>query len=92
MRVYGGLRGFTGVLWGFIGVYRGLWGFMGVLWRFYGVLWGFIGVWEGLWGSDRGFGGFPRGTLNKWGVDRSFAGFMGFGGFRGEYRVGIGMG
>ena len=21
----------------------------------------------GLWGSDRGFGGFPRGILDKWG-------------------------
>ena len=31
----------------------------------------------GLWGSDRGFGGFPRGILDKWGgADRSFRGVL----------------
>ena len=29
---------------------------------------GRIGVLMGLWGADRGFDGFPRGTLDKWGV------------------------
>ena len=33
-----------------------------------GVYRGFIGICGDLWGSDRGFDGFPRGTLGKWGV------------------------
>ena len=46
-------------------------------------------------GSDRGFGGFPRGTLDKWGVYGGLWRFIGvYGGlqgFMGVYRGFIGV-